>query len=201
MINQEVHINHFTEVYKTDAWGNGSGNGSRPENTNYYREYLSSFIKDNNIKTVFDYGCGDWQFSHLIDWSGVNYTGVDCVKSLIEGHNKTYASDTIKFDHIDSVDKFLTYKGDLLILKDVLQHWLNDEIIYFLDNVINNFDYILITNCYDQSHDWQEAVDRLRPLTSDLYPLKKYNIKKKATFTTASGVSKQISLITKNKQQ
>ena len=39
---------------------------------------------------VLDIGCGDWQFSKLMDWSEYYYTGIDCVPSLIDTNTKDY---------------------------------------------------------------------------------------------------------------
>lgn len=194
MLIQDEHIKHFTKIYDTNEWG-GSGSGSFPDNTITYRDYITTFIKTHNIKTVVDYGCGDWQFSCLIDWSGVDYLGIDCVKSLIDNHNIKFKTSNINFKHIEDINSFFSYTGDLLLVKDVLQHWLNDEIVYFLDNVVNNFKYVLITNSSDQQHDWQDVPVRSRPLSCCFYPLKKYNIKRKALITNSAG-NKEISLIT-----
>jgi 2-polyprenyl-3-methyl-5-hydroxy-6-metoxy-1,4-benzoquinol methylase len=195
MLNQTEHINHFSKIYETNEWG-GSGSGSFPDNTVTYREFIKTFLEKKKITTVIDYGCGDWQFSKLIDWSNVSYIGLDCVKSLIDYHNSTYKTDNICFVHASQTSDTFKYTGDLLILKDVLQHWLNDEIIYFLDNIVNNFKYVLITNSSDQTHDWQDTPARSRPLSCDFFPLKKYNIKKKALITNQAG-NKEISLITR----
>jgi hypothetical protein len=196
MINQQLHIEHFhNEFFK--QWGGSSGYGSLPQYTVGYREFLNNFIKQKDIKKVVDFGCGDWQFSKLIDWSNVEYSGVDCIPSLIDHHNTNFGKENIKFYFLEDIDFFIeNFTGDLLIVKDVLQHWLNDEIVYFLDRVTNNFTYILITNSCKQTEDWQEEPKRSRPLSCDFYPLKKYNIKKKAHIVNDEG-EKEISLITK----
>ncbi len=49
----------FDEIYNKNIWGFGSGHGSLPSVTKGYRKFLENFIKDNNIKSVVDYGCGD----------------------------------------------------------------------------------------------------------------------------------------------
>lgn len=186
------HLNHFTKIYDTNEWG-GSGGGSFPQNTIEYREILDKFIRSNNIKTVYDFGCGDWQFTKLIDWSNVDYTGVDCVKSLIDNHNEKYKTDNINFIHMLNFKDFFDVKGDMVILKDVLQHWRNDEIILFLDNIKSNFKYVWICNSCDQKYDWQDEPDRSRPLSIDFFPLKKYNFKKIKTIT--SDGRKEISIL------
>nr|MCR4624043.1 hypothetical protein [Alphaproteobacteria bacterium] len=38
------------------------------------------------------------------------------------------------------------YKGDLLIIKDVLHIWSNHEILFAIENIIPNFKYAIIVN-------------------------------------------------------
>ncbi|MBI4414995.1 MAG: SAM-dependent methyltransferase, partial [Candidatus Kerfeldbacteria bacterium] len=54
----------FEKIYKDKVWYKGSGSGSLPENTTTYRDFLQKYIKQNNIKSILDLGCGDWQFMH-----------------------------------------------------------------------------------------------------------------------------------------
>ena len=66
--------------------------------------------------------------------------------------------------------------GELCILKDVIQHWQMDEIYTFLDFLVENkvFKYILICNCCNQRINNPKNNERNQPLSSDLFPLKKY---------------------------
>ena len=174
----EEHSDYFTRLYGSGGWGpaseSSSGGGSSVVNTVEYRKFLQKFIKDNEIKRVYDFGCGDWTFSKLIDWGDIQYTGVETVKSLVDDILYKYRTETIKFVYMKNASTFYTRKGDLLILKDVLQHWNNQEIVEFLDHVTPNFKYILITNSRTQSEDWQDGENRNRPLSCKFYPLKKF---------------------------
>jgi hypothetical protein len=191
----EEHDKFFSNLYASGGWGKvPSGGGSTPENTVQYRKFLIDFINENNIQTVWDYGCGDWTFSKLIDWGKVKYNGIEVVKKLVDQLNNKYKKTNIKFFYITQKNfkNFYAKQGDLLIIKDVLQHWYNDEIVDFLDNVIPNFRFIIVTNSFYQKEDWQELESRFsgRPLACEYYPLKKYNIKKILNYG-----DKQISLI------
>lgn len=184
------HNEYFSKIYAGGGWGPvQSGGGSSQENTVEYREFLSDFIRENNIKTVYDFGCGDWSFSKLIDWSNIKYRGIEVVESLVEDL-KQYEEENIRFVFLDDIEKFYKCKGDLLILKDVLQHWTNKEITTFLDNVKNQFKFVLISNSLTQSEDWQETPFRNRPLSCKFYPLKKYDVELIANFG-----EKEVSLI------
>lgn len=123
----------FTEVYDSNEWGDpqkgevSSGQGSTIANTKIYRFFLQEFLKENNIKSVVDVGCGDWEFSKLIDWTGINYTGIDVVKSVIERDQLMYSKENVNFIHSNGIEMDLP-SADLLIIKDVLMHLPNDMI-------------------------------------------------------------------------
>lgn len=193
-----THKEIFTDIYNKNVWG-GSGGGSSPENTVEYRKLLQKFLKDKNIKSVIDFGCGDWSFSHMIDWSGIEYNGLDAVSSVIDSNRIKHTKSNVHFyvwaDHT-------SIGGDLLILKDVLQHWSNDQIIDFLSGVINaekskyteiGFKYILITNTLGTSENDITPGD-CRGLSANLYPLKQFNPEILAVIKTT--ITSEVSLIT-----
>ena len=175
----EEHSDYFTSLYASGGWGpsnvSSSGGGSSINNTVEYREFVEKFVKDNKIKRIYDFGCGDWTFSKLIDWGDSQYTGIETVKFLIDDVLSQYRNDNVKFVYMKTATTFYTRKGDLLLLKDVLQHWNNQEIVEFLDHVTPNFKYILITNSRTQSRDWENGDSRNRPLSCKFYPLKQFN--------------------------
>lgn len=144
----ESHQHIFDDIYKNELWGQGagSGGGSSPEITVGYRKMLTEFLKEKKVKTVADFGCGDWQFSKYIDWSGIKYDGFDCVPHIVDKDNRDYSSETVKFALTDTVDD-IKGKYDLLIVKDVLIHWTNEEIVEFFKKLKGSkrFKHILIT--------------------------------------------------------
>jgi SAM-dependent methyltransferase len=139
----------FNDIYARKIWGPGSGEGSLPEHTKGYRGFLEQFIRDRRVTRVVDYGCGDWQFSRLIDWSGVEYLGLDVVDALIDHHRQVYGARNIRFQALDGIPVELP-DADLIILKDVLQHWSRQTIASFMP-AIAKYRYALITNCVDPS--------------------------------------------------
>lgn len=186
----KTHKEIFTEIYDNNVWG-GSGGGSSPENTVEYRAFLQKFLKDYDIKTVVDFGCGDWSFSHLIDWSGINYTGYDCVESVIKTNQKKNKFSNIKFTSILPL-KSLDY-GECLIVKDVLQHWSNEDIDGFLQSY-KYFKYILITNTQYNSDRPDINPGECCGLSAKFEPLKKYNPEVLAVIKTT--IISEVCLIT-----
>ncbi len=143
----------FTDIYQRGVWGrnqNGegtSGGGSTLESTEVYRKFLQQFLSEYNIKTVVDAGCGDWGFSHLIDWSGIDYIGYDVVKNVIKNNQKKFNKENIQFITRNFINKQLP-STDLLICKEVLQHLTLEDISTF-STQFHNFKYCLITNDID----------------------------------------------------
>ncbi|MDT3662873.1 MAG: class I SAM-dependent methyltransferase [Anaerobiospirillum sp.] len=146
-LDQDNLGKQFDAIYSTNRWGNGSGAGSLPQVTAGYRDFLQQFIAQHQIKTIADVGCGDWQFSRLMDFSKVQYTGYDVSSIVIEHNTRLYQKDNVKFVHYEG-DFGQVAPADLLICKDVLQHLPNSYIHNFL-KILPKFKYALITNDID----------------------------------------------------
>jgi SAM-dependent methyltransferase len=186
----------FTTVYETGEWGKPwySGDGSTVANTQGYVAFLQQFLKDHQINSVADVGCGDWQFSRHMDWSGISYRGYDVTPGIVE-RNRQFESPTIQFAHLDLTEKRVP-AADLLICKDVLQHLSNDKIQQFLTQ-LGQFRYCLITNDIQSSGPSVPNRDirsgGYRPIVLTLPP---YNLHAKEVFRfTAGATVKQVLLV------
>lgn len=160
----------FTHIYDNNIWGTGSGGGSDYAVNKEYCSYLQQFMADNDVKDVTDYGCGDWSFSQYIKWDGIEYWGIDVVESVISYNKNHYGKENINFICHD-----WNLCGDLLLLKDVLQHWHNDKIVDFLKKVIPRYRFVLITNSSNQTKDWEDNEHphlHARSLSARFDPLK-----------------------------
>jgi SAM-dependent methyltransferase len=133
----------FDDIYRRDLWGGGSGTGSLQESTKAYRDFLHNFMRSNGVRSVLDLGCGDWQFSRHIDWGNATYLGVD-VSNVVLQATRAFARPGVEFRTLDAVADPLP-PADLLIAKDVLQHWSNADILELLPK-LPSFRYALITN-------------------------------------------------------
>lgn len=140
----------FTRIYTNREWGVNqqgqawSGCGSAYETTSVYREFLSNFLRTNDIKSVVDIGCGDWEFSQYINWDGIDYKGFDVVSNVIEKNRLRFEKDTIHFYHGDISQQELP-AADLLICKDVFQHLPIYDIFQIIKQCAK-YKYCLITN-------------------------------------------------------
>ncbi len=150
------HREVFDFVYRANIWGVGHGGGAVPDSgmgsldevTAPYREFLAAFMRDRAIASVVDIGCGDWRIGRLIDWTGIDYVGID-VSSVIMENTRQFAAPHVRFVEGDAREIELP-PADLVLAKDVFQHWSNDDIRRFLPK-LNAFRYALVTDGADPS--------------------------------------------------
>ncbi|MFZ4431578.1 MAG: class I SAM-dependent methyltransferase [Microthrixaceae bacterium] len=135
----------FTRIYERNLWNGGSGVGSHPSQTAAYREVVERLVSCPEIASVVDVGCGDWQVGSLIDWTGVHYVGLDVVYGLVMDNQRRHHSDHVEFGVADARAPYLP-PADLLLIKDVLQHWPTADVRQFLARNVDRYPYLLVTN-------------------------------------------------------
>jgi SAM-dependent methyltransferase len=140
------HKNIFNRIYNTGLWRANITDVLDPNiepNSQIYRPFVENFIKNQRIISVMEIGCGNWETLKGIDLSGVDYTGVD-VSDVVLSLAKQNAPPGTKLLNVNAVyDPLPT--AELLLMKDVLQHWSNDDVLRFLPKM-HGYDYALITN-------------------------------------------------------
>jgi 2-polyprenyl-3-methyl-5-hydroxy-6-metoxy-1,4-benzoquinol methylase len=179
----------FTKIYQKNIWGGGSGTGSKMTADNFwYLDLLTNVIEDNKVIKVADIGCGDFNVLKNLDWNGlgIEYNGMDCVEDLITFNNQEYGNEFIKFNKLDiSESPHLVQDYDLVILKDVIQHWNNDTIELVLHQLVQNNKLVLIGNGYKfgrtpEKNNWETRDINNKysyhPVDIDKEPLKSMNL-------------------------
>ncbi len=141
----------FTRIYSNSEWGGDqgqycSGSGSSEFCTSLYVDLVRGFIKDKRILTVVDLGCGDFRVGRKLQMDGVQYLGVDIVDDLIEQNQRSYGTHSITFQCLDIVSDELP-DADLCLIRQVLQHLSNSEIISVLHKT-KKYKYVMITEHY-----------------------------------------------------
>lgn len=177
----------FSHIYEKKKWGVNedkgcSGGGSSIKATVEYRQFLECLLMMSGIQSVVDAGCGEWEFSKKIDWTGIDYCGYDVVRAIIEKNQKNYGNEHIRFMHADILSTDLP-PADLLICKDLLQHWTNADVSAFSAQ-FPKYKYCLITNDVDKetkssrNSDIQRGESRTIDLTQP-----PFNLEGKKVFT------------------
>lgn len=194
------HTEIFTDIYEREYWGQNlhpayrgsSGSGSAEAYNEAYIAWVRDFFQTKNIESVVDVGCGDFRCGPAT-YNGLNisYVGLDVYEPMIAANSIEYP--TKSFRVLDCyTNRSEIPAADLCILKDVLQHWSNEEVYNFLDEITasKKFKYILICNCSRQKRIKDTRTGHQRQLSADFFPLKKYNPTKVFTYDT-----KEVSLI------
>ncbi|HTR52984.1 MAG TPA: class I SAM-dependent methyltransferase [Kofleriaceae bacterium] len=144
----------FEQIYQEKRWGTSgtgdgtSGAGSTLGATMWWRLYLQRFMAIYDVHSVVDAGCGDWEFSRAIDWSGIDYKGFDIVDAVIAEDRRRFEAPNIHFFTANIVDTDLP-PADLLIVKHVLQHLPNADVAKFISQ-LSKYKHVLIVDGVDR---------------------------------------------------
>ena len=118
------------------------GRGSLPQFNKQYCESLRQAIDSYGIKSVVDYGCGNLEtYKKNLDWSQiqVEFSGYDAHEGCVAELKKRYPQ--YKFDTIEL--QTLPPAADAIIVKDLLIHWFDHDIIWFFEEAVKRFKYII----------------------------------------------------------
>jgi len=194
----EQHYTNFKFIYENCVWGNNndpnykgsSGAGSQLTQSLPYVCFLRGWLLGSGIKSVCDAGCGDLRhFYALYEGTEVTYTGYDIYEPLIEAHKKIpqYNNSLWTFEtkHCLS-DRDSMVSADLLVLKDILQHWTDEEVIMFMDwaTTSGKYKFIFITNCSGENTGTLDTPGRWRGLTETHPLLAKYGLRRIFSYGT-----------------
>lgn len=132
--------------------------------------FLQDFFRKNNIKSIVDCGCGDWQFSQNINFEGIDYKGFDVASFVVENNIKNFQKEHINFFLYDGDFNALP-EADLIICKDVLQHLPNAKVKEFIAN-LHKYKFALITNDIGEKFNYDISLGGYRCLDLRQPPFK-----------------------------
>jgi hypothetical protein len=145
----------FTAIYERNAWAfdsdeSISGTGSSLEYTQNLRSKLPELFAGFGVKSVFDAPCGDFNWMRAVLASyDVDYIGGDIVAPLVEANRARYATETIKFVHVD-ITKDIFPPCDLMICRDCIFHLSFSDARSALQNFVSSkIPYLLTTTHID----------------------------------------------------
>jgi len=140
----------FSAIYRSHAWGSiedrpfCSGDGSiREEAVGPYCAMIRDFITANNIRRVVDLGCGDFAVGSRFVGPSVDYVGIDVVPDLIGYNQEHFAGPGVEFRCMNIIEDELP-QGDLCLVRQVLQHLSNAQILQTLRS-LRRYRYVIAT--------------------------------------------------------
>jgi len=115
--------NYWIQRYKT---GGDSGVGSYNQFAEFKAEIINSFVKENNITTIIEYGCGDGNQLKFAEYP--SYIGFDISPKALKLCQKIFQHDKTKSFRLMSEYKDET--AQLTLSLDVIYHLVEDNIYY-----------------------------------------------------------------------
>ena len=140
----------MTQIYEMNLWGSKntrfySGEGSH--NLDIVRPYIvavTSFLKSMKHPLILcDLGCGDFNVGRQLVSYVEQYHAVDIVPQLIVHNTRNFKNHNLKFHCLNIAEDNLP-SGDCVLLRQVLQHLSNAEILKILKK-IKDYKYVIIT--------------------------------------------------------
>jgi hypothetical protein len=170
-----VHLNSnreiFANVYQNKLWGEAStenespfysGPGSSdPQIVGPYVETVKTFFgRLPTKKKAVDLGCGDFHVGSRILDSFDSYTACDVVPELVHFNQRYWRHLQVEFLVVDLVKDDIP-AGDVLIVRQVLQHLSNDDILEFTRSIPPGFSYLLLTEHLPSKNDFLANLDKV----------------------------------------
>lgn len=144
----------FTEAWRNPRWENTA---SSLERTEELRAALPELMKSLEITSVLDCGCEDFIWQKSVDWSGIQYLGVDIVKPLIEKLQNQHTTENIVFQYMNVlVDPPET--ADLWIARDLLPTLSFSQGREFLRKFLESESPYLAITSIDTTHENRDAL-------------------------------------------
>jgi hypothetical protein len=112
------------------AKGKTSGEGSYGKFAQFKADVLNSFVAENRINSVIEFGCGDGNQISLAAYPG--YIGLDVSKTVIACCKERFEKDKSKsfllYEPLCFTDQHLSVKAELSLSLDVIYHLVEDKV-------------------------------------------------------------------------
>jgi len=140
----------MNQIYDQHLWGGKefdfySGQGSHDSKIiTPYLEAVTSFLNSHdNVLTVCDLGCGDFNIGkHLHPYTN-SYIAIDIVEDLINRNRSKFKAQNLVFQCLD-ISKDQLPKTDCVIIRQVLQHLSNEDILNVVKKLMP-YKYVILT--------------------------------------------------------
>lgn len=122
-----------------------SGPGSTLERTENLRNALPQLFERYKVTRFLDAPCGDWFWMQHVDLTGIDYTGGDISKSIVDANAAAHTSEAVRFMHLDITSDPLP-AADMMMCRDCLFHlkwFLRWD--FFRNFLASDIDYLLMT--------------------------------------------------------
>ena len=150
VLGQSKFQSAFDNIYKTGIWGTiennpASGGGSEPCDGLAYLLYLQHLISRPDIYSIVEIGFGDWEMEQHLILENKSYTGFEVASAVMR--KDEYNTEYRLITGVQEVRE----RADLIIIRDVMQHWPRKDIQYAMKYLLPRFKYGFLTNDHTDS--------------------------------------------------
>lgn len=141
---------YWIERYDT---GGNSGDGLYKKLADFKAKLLNDFVREENIQSVIEYGCGDGNQLLLADYP--SYTGFDVSPKAVTICKDKFSGDTTKKFRV--MNEYSDDKAQLTLSLDVIYHLVEDgifdEYMQRLFSSVEKFVIIYFSNTNENNED------------------------------------------------
>ncbi len=163
----------FTEIFRKNAWRGResvSGSGSDIVQTRVLIAELPALFRDLGISTMLDIPCGDFLWMSKVPLEGIDYTGGDIVKELIQSDKTAYERKNVHFQCLNLLGDELP-KVDLILCRDCLVHFSFSDIRTALNRICaSGSTYLLATTFLSHKENRDILTGQWRPINLEMPP-------------------------------
>ncbi len=134
-----------------------SGAASTLRETASLRRALPGLVREEGVHTLLDIPCGDFHWMREVDLEGVEYTGADVVRDIVERNTALYAGPRRRFAVLDATRDPLP-AADLVLCRDLFIHLSLEDILAALRNFLRSGSRLLLTNHFRDRPDNPDIV-------------------------------------------
>ena len=111
------------------------GPGNVYRNSKKLVELLPELLENLQITSFVDVGCGDFMWLSQLDWSRIDYTGLDIVAGLMEDNKKNYPG--FEFRQFNLIEDKCP-KADMIFVRSVFIHTSIKDCQKMIENIKNS---------------------------------------------------------------
>ena len=120
--------------------GGNSGQGSYGKSAEFKSKFLNTFVHENDIISITEYGCGDGNQLAYAEYP--QYIGLDISNEAVKFSSQLFLKDASKKFFVYDPNEFKInqrkFAADLVLSLDVIYHLVEDEVYRkYLINVFN----------------------------------------------------------------
>jgi SAM-dependent methyltransferase len=163
----------FEDIVARNGWHDPdsvSGTGSNLKQTEMLRRELAPLLARLGVQTLLDAPCGDFHWMRNVDLTGIDYTGLDIVASLVQRCQKEYGGVERRFVQGNIITDVLP-RTDAILSRDCLSHLSNEHVWRALENFrAGGAKYLLATTYPSRRYNWDIVTGKWRPINLCAHP-------------------------------